>query len=130
MSWKNTDESSVTFQLSVSGPGEFGLSLCKKPFQQFPKEIQNVHFKKLIKVLISKVCKYYYMPQLTIENRLVMSNNLLNQHKHEQNGQTVFSKEIILKISIFQLICGTIVMILHVCHIYNSSWFPVCTKYK
>ena len=26
-SWKFTDESSVTFQLSVSGPGEFGPSL-------------------------------------------------------------------------------------------------------
>ena len=25
MSWKFTDESSVTFQSSVSGPGEFGL---------------------------------------------------------------------------------------------------------
>ena len=27
MSWKFTDESSVTFQLSVSGPGEFGLGM-------------------------------------------------------------------------------------------------------
>ena len=27
MSWKFTDESSVTFQLSVSEPGEFGLSV-------------------------------------------------------------------------------------------------------
>ena len=26
-SWKFTDESSVTFQLSVSGPGEFGLGI-------------------------------------------------------------------------------------------------------
>ena len=25
-SWKFTDESSVTFQSSISGPGEFGLS--------------------------------------------------------------------------------------------------------
>ena len=25
-SWKIMDESSVTFQLSISGPGEFGLS--------------------------------------------------------------------------------------------------------
>ena len=25
MSWKFTDESSITFQSSVSGPGEFGL---------------------------------------------------------------------------------------------------------
>ena len=27
-SWKFTDESSITFQLSISGPGEFGLTLC------------------------------------------------------------------------------------------------------
>ena len=38
-SWKFTDESSVTFQLSVSGAGEFGLKVncrlkvnCKKYF--------------------------------------------------------------------------------------------------
>ena len=29
MSWKFTDESSVTFQSSVSGAGEFGLSNIK-----------------------------------------------------------------------------------------------------
>ena len=37
-SWKFTDESSVTFQLSVSGPGEFGLgprSETKWPFVYF-----------------------------------------------------------------------------------------------
>ena len=28
-SWKFMDESSVTFQLSVSGPGEFGLSVLE-----------------------------------------------------------------------------------------------------
>ena len=36
-SWKFTDESSVTFQLSVSGPGEFGIR---------PYSILNMHYLK------------------------------------------------------------------------------------
>ena len=39
MSWKFTDESSVTFQLSVSGAGEFGHKLlgCVKLYSVVPK---------------------------------------------------------------------------------------------
>ena len=57
-----------------------------------------------------------YMPVDFWELYLLdMSNNLLNQPKTIQNGQQkIFSKKIILKISIFQIICGAIVMILHV----------------
>ena len=39
-SWKFTDEASVTFQLSISGPGEFSLKVLtadslKKTFQSY-----------------------------------------------------------------------------------------------
>ena len=41
-SWKFTDESSVTFQLSISGAGEFGLCL-----NQFYEKKNSIRGKKL-----------------------------------------------------------------------------------
>ena len=44
-SQKFTDESSVTFQSSVSGPGEFGLSLTKSGLADFTAKVDKFrHF--------------------------------------------------------------------------------------
>ena len=41
MSWKFTDESSVTFQSSVSGPGEFGQGTYLQTDFQLPIQIDR-----------------------------------------------------------------------------------------
>ena len=93
-----------------------------------PNSIQQFAFGLEFTFSYNSLVHYYmihpqknYMPVDFWELYLLdMSNNLLNQPKTNQNGQQkIFSKKIILKISIFQLICGAIVMILHVRTIFT-----------
>ena len=42
MSWKFTDELSVTFQSSVSGPGEFGLKQNNYQEKKLPESEMNL----------------------------------------------------------------------------------------
>ena len=65
MSWKFTDESSVTFQSSVSGPGEFGLSCCKTKKKKNHFQLENVR-------LTLFMCTFFYsdpgLPSYTFIN--------------------------------------------------------------
>ena len=60
-SWKFTDESSVTFQSSIRGPGEFGLIQCI--FRHLLNEGENhMNFKTFKKniLLIASGCHYAF----------------------------------------------------------------------
>ena len=46
-SWKFMDDSSVTFQSSISGPGEFGLRICKGKHQTNFFDFDQIHLVNL-----------------------------------------------------------------------------------
>ena len=71
-SWKFMDKSSVTFQLSISGPGEFGLKVkINILFDFFSKEVQArlrvAHFSKFSPSVIWPILSYHIYNSMHLE---------------------------------------------------------------